>query len=60
MGKLVDKFGSRKTVVLNVIALVITIAVQIESLLSYEFNELSYLACFFWGLSDGFVNTHTL
>ena len=60
MGKLVDIYGSKKTVFLNVISLIVTIVVQYFSLETPEFDTYSYLSCLFWGISDGFVNTHCL
>ena len=60
MGKMVDTFGSKKTIALNVVSLIVTICMQYVSLLHDSFDVYSFLSCFFWGLSDGFVNTHCL
>ena len=35
------------------------VSVNIGTIIQYEYNWLTYLTCFFWGLQDGIVNTHT-
>lgn len=60
MGRLVDTFGSKSTVFVNLVVLVLTIMISLWNIEQGEFNWRSYLTCFAWGFFDGIVNTHCL
>ena len=49
LGCIIDKIGSRKTSILNVVIVVSTFAVTISNLKLLEYSWLTFLMCFFWG-----------
>ena len=59
MGKIIDRFGSRKAVFMNILALAVCISIQITSIYQRTYIIwLNFTACFLWGFQDGVVNTH--
>lgn len=60
MGKMIDVIGSRKACAINVIVLTIVTTTSLYTISIQEFSWVSYLNCFFWGLMDGCVSTHSM
>ena len=55
-GLLIDKIGSRATTFVNMSIILVVIIVTELSLYQLEYNWLSFLMCFLWGLEDGTQN----
>lgn len=60
MGKIIDKFNSRTGCLVNIGSFVVVISLSIWTVVDGHFNYITILACFFWGLNDGFINTHSM
>ena len=59
MGLLMDKIGAQKTAMVNVALLSITIFLSILIIYQKSYNVITFMCCFFWGLSDGALNIHS-
>jgi MFS family permease len=59
MGLLIDKFGSKKTTFINVALLSITAILSLVVIYQVSYNYITFICCFFWGLSDGALNIHS-
>lgn len=59
IGVMVDKFGSKKTVLLNLILLVLSIGTTIIVLNLEASIALTVLMSFFWGTHDGCLTSHS-
>ena len=59
MGKISDKYGSRVGCWANIISLIMVVASSIWTLKKNEYDAITILTCFFWGLHDGLINTHS-
>lgn len=60
MGRIIDKIGSRRSCLINVILMASLTTTQFSAINGEKFNWLSHLNCFTWGLVDGCVTTHSL
>ena len=59
MGILIDRFGSKKTSLINVGLLAITTILSLIVIYQVNYNYITFTCCFFWGLSDGALNIHS-
>ena len=59
MGLLIDKFGSKKTSLINVGLLAVTSILSMIVIYQVNYNAITFICCFFWGLSDGALNIHS-
>jgi predicted MFS family arabinose efflux permease len=55
-GLLIDKIGSKKTVFINVLIIIIMTSLSLYSLYNKKFDWKSFLMCFVWGYQDGSLN----
>lgn len=58
MGVLVDKIGTRKSVWVNVLNIVITTVVTAIYIKTNVYGFMAFVMAFFWGLSDSCVSIH--
>ena len=58
IGFIVDKFGSRKAALVNVVICLVMTGVTLAFLLVNQYNALAYVMCFMWGIEDSATNTH--
>jgi predicted MFS family arabinose efflux permease len=58
IGYIIDTYGSKKTVIANLILITFTTILTFSFLGMWEFNVLAYLMCFIWGFQDSCINTH--
>ena len=58
VGYCIDLFGSKKTSLVNLTLSFIALVFCLEFLVINEFNVLTYLTTFFWGVMDSGINTH--
>ena len=58
VGILIDFIGSRRTTILNLVILAITILVTLQKLANLEYNWFTYAMCFAWGFQDAAINIH--
>ena len=56
-GLVIDKLGSKRTVFVNATVMMIMTGTALASIMSKEFNALSFVMCFCWGWNDGVTNT---
>ena len=59
MGLLIDKIGAKRTSIVNVSLLSLTILLSILVIYQKSYNVVTFTCCFFWGLSDGALNIHS-
>ncbi len=59
IGIIIDKIGSKKTSVVNVIIILILINVTAYSVKSQKYDWITFLMCFLWGFQDSSLNIHT-
>ena len=55
-GLLIDKIGSKKTVIINVLIIIIMTFLSLCSLYNNKFDWKSFFMCFVWGYQDGSLN----
>lgn len=58
-GTIIDKIGSKRASLINFLLILIAGILQYYVICQLHFGILAYVACFFWGLQDASVNTHT-
>ena len=58
-GWFIDKYSSRSANILNLAVIIVMIAVSMISIYSEQFNILTFIMSFLWGVQDGVINTHT-
>jgi len=58
-GHILDKIGSKKGALVNVVLIILTAAVTLISIQVLKYNWLTYVMCFIWGIQDGAINIHT-
>jgi len=56
-GLVIDKIGPRKTVLINVLIMMIMTVCAVLSVYELELGIYSILMCFTWGYNDGATNT---
>jgi len=56
-GQIIDRIGSKKTVFVNILIVIIMSISACTSIIILKFDAFSYLMCFFWGWNDGSLNT---
>jgi MFS family permease len=59
MGLLIDRIGSKKTTFINVALLTGTTILSLVVIYQVNYNYITFICCFFWGLSDGALNIHS-
>jgi MFS family permease len=59
MGRLCDKYSSRAGCWVNILSLLIVTGFSVWTLKNNQFDVITVLTCFFWGLHDGLINTHS-
>lgn len=57
VGYVVDKWGSKNAILVNLVIIIAMFAVTIGFILDFQFNALAWIMCFLWGLQDSGVNT---
>ncbi len=60
MSIIIDKYGSKKSCIFNIIAMILTTICTLLTILKNKYNYLTFITCFLWGVVDGFANIHTL
>jgi predicted MFS family arabinose efflux permease len=55
-GLLIDKIGSKKTIFVNLLILILAISATQYNISLTEFGVWSFVMCFFWGYEDGSCN----
>jgi predicted MFS family arabinose efflux permease len=58
-GLIIDKIGSKKAVFVICSLIGLTTTITYLSILSLQYNFLTFLMCFAWGIQDGALNSHT-
>jgi predicted MFS family arabinose efflux permease len=58
-GTIIDQIGSKYAALVNFFLILIAGILQSFVISQLHFGVLAYVACFFWGLQDASVNTHT-
>ncbi|CDW90286.1 major facilitator superfamily protein [Stylonychia lemnae] len=56
-GFMIDKYGNKKTVLLNILLISIQTIIMIICMIDYRFSYFSYFLTFTWGLQDSSTNT---
>lgn len=59
VGIIIDKIGSKKTSIVNILIILILINVTAVSVYSEKYDWMTFLMCFLWGLQDSSLNIHT-
>jgi predicted MFS family arabinose efflux permease len=59
IGIIIDKIGSKKTSLVNILIILIMINVTAASVYSEKYDWMTFLMCFLWGLQDSSLNIHT-
>ena len=59
VGIIIDKIGSKKTSIVNILIILILINVTAVSVNSEKYDWMTFLMCFLWGLQDSSLNIHT-
>ena len=55
-GYVIDKFGSKKAVLVFVVSIAVQTVITVWSLKRMSFDWVTYLMCFSWGIQDSFYN----
>jgi MFS family permease len=58
IGAIIDRYGSKKAVFANVFILVILSLYSVAFILVNDYNLLTFIAVFLWGIQDSAINTH--
>jgi predicted MFS family arabinose efflux permease len=58
IGQVIDKIGSRKTALVNIVTVILMTGVTIVYINIFKFNWLTFVMTFMWGIQDSSVNTH--
>jgi predicted MFS family arabinose efflux permease len=59
IGFIVDKFGSKRAILCNLLLISLMMSSTIAFIVIFEFNYLVWIMCFFWGFTDSAINTNT-
>ena len=59
IGQVVDRWGSKKASLVNVLLMVIQTAVIMAFLINDTYGWLAFATAFFWGLQDSALCTHS-
>lgn len=59
IGYLVDKYGSKKTVIINLLLLILSIVITLIILNISAPLILTIVMTFLWGIHDGAISSHT-
>lgn len=59
VGIIIDKIGSKKTSIVNILIILILINVTAVSVYSEKYDWMTFFMCFLWGLQDSSLNIHT-
>ena len=49
IGKIVDKFGSKKAAYANIVIMVLMVIITVVYILIFQFSVLAFILCFLWG-----------
>ena len=55
-GLIIDRIGSKKTVLINIVILILMAIITIISIHSMKYNYLTIIMCLMWGYQDSTVN----
>ena len=58
LGYICDKIGSKNMCLVNVLIVFTTTGLTYWNLVQMEYNWVTYLVCFMWGINDGCSNIH--
>ena len=59
IGFIVDRFGSKKAGIANIVIVTIMAGITVLYCIIFEYGFLAFLMCFLWGFQDSAVNTHS-
>ena len=59
IGYVVDKYGSKKAILCNIVLIVMMMSSTIAFIIMYQFNFMAWIMCFLWGFTDSAINTNT-
>ena len=59
IGFIIDKIGSKKTSLVNILINLILINVTAASVYSEKYDWMTFFMCFLWGFQDSSLNIHT-
>lgn len=59
IGYVVDKFGSKKAILCNLVLICLMMSSTIAFIIMFEFNYMAWIMCFLWGFTDSAINTNT-
>lgn len=57
-GIVIDRIGSKRSVFVNMLFLIVVLITTQSTLHINEYNWVTILACFFWGYEDGMNNIY--
>ena len=58
-GLIIDKIGSKRTSIVQVVLVILMISITIFNLNLLEYTYWTYLMCFLWGFVDALNNIHS-
>ena len=58
-GLIVDKYGNKSGVFLNMFVILLTTLITVAYLIVFKFSWLAFAMTFLWGFQDGTINTHS-
>ena len=58
-GYIIDSCGSKVASLVNVLIVIVMISVTLVAIFVLEYNVISFIMCFMWGVQDGALNVHT-
>ena len=58
IGYFIDRIGNKKSVLINLVLILIMTGVTISFLYVMQYNALAFVMCFMWGFQDSAINTH--
>lgn len=59
IGTIVDKIGSKFAALVNSILIIVSITLTYLLIKKEDKDFIGFLVCFFWGLQDASINTHS-
>ena len=59
IGFIVDKYGSKRAILCNLVLICMMMSSTITFIIQYKFNYMAWIMCFFWGFTDSAINTNT-
>ena len=59
MGQIIDRFGSKRTTLVNLLIVVLTAGITTHQLVNLEYSWHTFLLTFAWGFHDAAVSIHS-